>query len=78
MRGRHAHTPVVRAAWTDVASVLVFSAVPFVAVQTLADSDAGKQLQTNLEARKPQLQAQQAAQDAARTAARATRHALVS
>lgn len=75
-RGR-VFTPVC-AAWTDVASVLVFSAVPFVAVQALADSDAGKQLQRDLEARKPQLEAQQAEQEAARAAARAARycHAL--
>lgn len=64
----------VQAAWTDVAGVLIFSAVPFVAVQALADSDAGKQLQQNLEAQKPQLLAQQAADAAARARARASRY----
>ncbi len=74
-RRARASTLAVKAAWNpvDVAGVLVFSAIPFVAVQTLADSDKGKQLQQNLEAQKPQLLAQQAADEAARARARASR-----
>lgn len=55
----------------DVAGLLVFSAVPFLAVQALADSKYGKQLLENLRAQKPALQAAAAADDRERAAARA-------
>jgi len=43
---RHVGRPVnVRAGAADVLGVLVFSALPFAAVQALADSDLGKKLQ---------------------------------
>lgn len=50
---------------------MVFSAVPFLAVQALADSPAGKQLLEDVRAQKPRLQAEAAAAARRRAAARA-------
>lgn len=58
------------AAASDIASLVVFSALPFVAVQALADSKYGKELKLGLELRKPALQAEAAALERARAAAR--------
>lgn len=60
-RSRQRQIQLPRASAADVASLLVFSAVPFVAVQALADSPAGKKLVSGLEARKPALKAAAAA-----------------
>ncbi len=53
-----------------MAGLLVFSAIPFVAVQALADSKYGKQLLDNLKSQKPALQAASAAAERQRAAAR--------
>lgn len=54
----------------DVAELLVFSALPFVAVQAVADSDAGKRLRTSLEAEKPELERRSAEMEAERSKVR--------
>lgn len=59
------------ASFGDVAGLLVFSAVPFVAVQALADSKYGKQLLDNLKANKPLLRAVSAAAERERRVVRA-------
>ena len=54
----------------DIAGLVVFSAVPFVAVQALADSKYGKQLLEDLKTQKPSLVAAAAALEKSRAAAR--------
>lgn len=54
----------------DVAGLLVFSAIPFLAVQALADSKYGKQLLDDLKAQKPQLKSAAASAEKARAAVR--------
>lgn len=54
----------------DVAGLVVFSALPFVAVQALADSQAGKDLMARLEEQKPGLQREAAQRERERAAAR--------
>jgi len=64
------HSPQASSARvSDIAGLLVFSAIPFVAVQTLADSRYGKQLLDGLNARKPELQAAAASAQQERQAA---------
>ncbi|PKI35751.1 hypothetical protein CRG98_043909 [Punica granatum] len=43
---------VCRAAWQELAGVLVFSAIPFTAVKAIANSPLGESLQRRLEERK--------------------------
>ena len=69
-RHRHSFITTTTASTEDVAGLLVFSAIPFLAVQALADSPYGKQFLKKLNAQKPKLQAQKKATDAARAAAR--------
>ena len=57
----------------DVGGLVLFSALPFVAVQALADSKLGKDLLAGLEAQKPLLRRQAAQQEAERRAARQQR-----
>lgn len=84
--GRHGRRPglqVVAGSFTDVAGLLVFSAVPFLAVQALADSPLGRELQERLEAQKAALQAQAGRRDRERQRARQERcagqiHQLIS
>lgn len=57
----------------DVAGLVVFSALPFVAVQALADSQAGKDLLARLEEQKPLLQREAAQRERERAAARSER-----
>lgn len=57
----------------DVAGLVVFSALPFVAVQALADSQAGKDLMARLEEQKPLLQREAAQRERERAAARSQR-----
>lgn len=57
----------------DVAGLVVFSALPFVAVQALADSQAGKDLMARLEEQKPLLQREAAQRELERAAARSQR-----
>eukprot|EP00208_Stichococcus_sp_RCC1054_P002022 CAMPEP_0206141960 /NCGR_PEP_ID=MMETSP1473-20131121/14903_1 /ASSEMBLY_ACC=CAM_ASM_001109 /TAXON_ID=1461547 /ORGANISM="Stichococcus sp, Strain RCC1054" /LENGTH=211 /DNA_ID=CAMNT_0053536733 /DNA_START=296 /DNA_END=928 /DNA_ORIENTATION=- len=59
------------AAFQDVAGVLVISAIPFLAVQALADSDLGSRLQEELEASKPQRRKEEQQYAAEAAAARA-------
>lgn len=59
----------IRAAWTDVAGVLVVSAIPFLALQALAESDLGDRLEKNVVDAKPRHEEERqqyaaAAQDA--------------
>ncbi|KAL4443662.1 hypothetical protein ABPG75_011399 [Micractinium tetrahymenae] len=54
----------------DVAGLVVFSALPFVAVQALADSKAGKDLLARLEEQKPRLQREAAQRERERAAVR--------
>ena len=61
--------------WQDVAGLLVFSALPFLAVQALADSRFGEELKERLEAARPDLQ--QAVQRSERERAEARRQRLV-
>lgn len=61
------------AAAKDVAGLVVFSALPFVAVQALADSQAGKDLMARLEEQKPGLQREAAQRERERAAARSQR-----
>ena len=60
----------VVASAAEVAGTLILSALPFVAVQALADSKYGQQLQERLQARKGELQQEAADAAAARAAAR--------
>ena len=57
------------AALPDVALLLAGSAVPFLAIEALADSPAGKQLADSVASRKPELDAAAAAAASARDAA---------
>lgn len=59
-----------QAAAGDVVGLLVFSAIPFLAVQALADSKFGKQLLDDLQANKPALEAEAAAIERQRQAER--------
>jgi light-harvesting complex II chlorophyll a/b binding protein 7 len=61
---------LVRASWQELASVLVFSAVPFTAVKTLANSPLGARLRRRLEDRKAAAAAEA---EALRAAAREAR-----
>ena len=54
----------------DVGGLLVFSALPFVAVQALADSQLGKDLMARLDAEKPALRRAAAQRERERAAAR--------
>ena len=63
-------TSVVFASAADVAGLIVFSAVPFVAVQALADSKYGKQLYEDLQAKKPALESARAVKEKERAVAR--------
>jgi len=63
-------TSVVFASAADVAGLIVFSAVPFVAVQALADSKYGKQLYEDLKAKKPALELARAVKEKERALAR--------
>lgn len=68
---RFSRVPVVFASSAgDVAGLVIFSAVPFVAVQALADSKYGKQLYENLKARKPELEMARAAREKERASER--------
>ncbi|KAK4804007.1 hypothetical protein SAY86_003824 [Trapa natans] len=46
------HASICRAAWQELAGVLVFSAIPFTAVKTIANSPLGESLQKRMEDRK--------------------------
>jgi light-harvesting complex II chlorophyll a/b binding protein 7 len=59
------------AALAESAALLAGAAVPFVAIQALADSDAGQRLKADLAARRPGLAAAAAAAEKERLAARA-------
>jgi light-harvesting complex II chlorophyll a/b binding protein 7 len=59
----------------DVGGLVLFSALPFVAVQALADSRLGKDLLAGLEARKPLLEQAARQREAERQAARQQRWA---
>lgn len=49
----------IKSEWTDIAGVLLASAIPFVALQALASSDLGARLQKNVEDAKPRRQREQ-------------------
>jgi hypothetical protein len=57
----------------DVAGLVLFSALPFVAVQALADSQYGKELLENVNAQKPVLQKQAQQREEERRRARQQR-----
>ena len=61
----------------DVAGLVAFSALPFAAVQALADSQAGKDLLARLEAEKPALQRAAREAERERTAVRQQRCASI-
>ena len=70
-RHRRKAPPPPQAGASDVAGLLVFSSLPFLAVQALADSKFGKQLLEDLQAQKPRLQAAAAAAEKQRERERA-------
>ena len=57
----------------DVGGLVVCSAIPFLAVQALADSQAGKDLMARLEAQKPVLQREAEQRERERRAVRQKR-----
>ena len=69
-RRHRTNTLRVTSSITDVAGLVVFSAIPFLAVQALADSTYGKKLLVNLQAQKPKLQAAAIAANKERAAVR--------
>ena len=54
-RSRPTSTTAAAALSADVAALIAFSALPFLGVQALADSEAGKKLEEDLKKRKPAL-----------------------
>ncbi|KAK9809364.1 hypothetical protein WJX73_009035 [Symbiochloris irregularis] len=56
---RRRKSRVAQSSLQDIVGVLIFSALPFVTVQALADSDLGKKLQANLQERKGEYKAQE-------------------